>query len=338
MAPTSRRTNELKTETKSLCKKRRPKQIRKYMVNVMKSKSKKLMSAIAASALVGAILIAPAQAAFAKSWSFSEDSVSLGLKGVSPHVQKTSKGDRLWRSDMVPTGTAVTICDSNGNCTQETFSTGSAGPVSDYTIAKAKSGWRAYFKSTDTSSQKIMSAPCTTEDCLSFGTPVLTSTEMVVAKDQKAWGVPDAVTLTDGRVRIYIVESDMSQKTSCPENIASYISSDGISFKKESGWRLTGGYVDSEVLSTAKNKWVMIVADGPGCGSSKGSMKPQQLFITTSKNGLKWAKPKVLTKTDVGRLDPTGYKVKGNTYRIYYAEGSFADNNYTIKRATLRLK
>jgi hypothetical protein len=132
----------------------------------MKTKTTKLAGAIATTALVGAILMAPAQAAFAKSWSFSEDSVSLGLKGVSPHVQKTSKGDRLWRSDMVPTGTAVTICDSSGNCTQETFSTGSAGPVSDYTIAKASSGWRAYFKSTDTSSQKIMSAPCTTDDCL----------------------------------------------------------------------------------------------------------------------------------------------------------------------------
>jgi hypothetical protein len=308
------------------------------MVNVMKTKSIKLLSAIATSALVGVILIAPAQAAFAKSWSFSEDSVSLGLKGVSPHVQKTSKGDRLWRSDMVPTGTAVTICDSSGNCTQEAFSTGSSGPVSDYTIAKSPTGWRAYFKSTDPSSQKIMSAPCTTDDCLSFGTAVLTSTDMVVPKEQKAWGVPDAVTLPDGRVRIYIVESDMSQKTSCPENVASYISSDGISFTKESGWRLTGGYVDSEILSTKKNNWVMIVADGPGCGGSKESRKPQQLYITTSKNGLKWAKPKVLTKTDAGRLDPTGYEVKANTYRIYYAEGSITDNNYTIKRATLRLK
>jgi hypothetical protein len=308
------------------------------MVNVMITKKTKLAFAIATTVLVGAILTAPAQAAFAKSWSFSEDSVSLGLKGVSPHVQKTSKGDRLWRSDMVPTGTAVTICDSSGNCTQETFSTGSAGPVSDYTIAKAPSGWRAYFKSTDPSSQRILSAPCTTEDCLSFGTPVLTSSEMVVPKEQKAWGVPDAVTLPDGRVRIYIVESDMSQKTSCPENVASYISSDGISFTKEPGWRLTGGFVDSEILSTKKKKWVMIVADGPGCGGSKESRKPQQLYITTSKNGLKWAKPKVLTNTDAGRLDPTGYEVKANTYRIYYAEGSITDNNYTIKRATLRLK
>ena len=290
------------------------------------------------SALATATLLSSAVPASAKSWSFSDDAVDLGLNGVSPHVIKTKLGDRLWRSDMVPTGTAVTMCDNSGNCVSETFSTGSAGPVSDFTSAKAKSGWRAYFKSTDSTTQKIYSAPCTTEDCLSFGTPVLTSADMSVSKETKAWGVPDAVTLPDGRVRIYIVESDTSMKTSCPENVASYISSDGISFTKESGFRLTGGYVDTEVLSTKKNNWVMIVADGPGCGASKGSKKPQQLYITTSKNGLKWTKPKVLTSTDAGRLDPTGYAIGKNTYRIYYAAGSITDNNYKIKRATLRLK
>lgn len=304
----------------------------------MKIKSRNLIAVVTTSAVAFSMLFSTAQVAQAKSWSFSEDSVDLGLSGVSPHVIRTELGDRLWRSDMVPTGTAVTMCDSSGNCTAETFSTGSAGPVSDFTVAKAKSGWRAYFKSRDETSQKIYSASCTTEDCLSFGTPELTSSAMVVSKETKAWGVPDAVALPDGRIRIYIVESDSSTRTSCPENVASYISSDGISFKKEKGWRLTGGYVDTEILSTKKNKWVMILADGPGCGGSKGSMKAQQLFITTSKDGLKWAKPKVLTGTDSGRLDPTGYELKKDTYRIYFASGSITDNNYTIKRATLLLK
>lgn len=303
---------------------------------MIQANRKLLMLTVSAFATV--VFLAAAVPASAKSWSISDDAVDLGLNGVSPHVMKTKLGDRLWRSDMVPTGTAVTMCDNTGKCVSESFSTGSAGPVSDFTVAKAKSGWRAYFKSTDSTSQKIYSAACTTEDCLSFGTPVLTSSEMSVSKETKAWGVPDAVTLPDGRVRIYIVESDTSMKTSCPENVASYISSDGISFTKEKGWRLTGGYVDTEVLSTKKNNWVMIVADGPGCGGSKGSMKPQQLYITTSKNGLKWAKPKVLTRTDAGRLDPTGYEIGKNTYRIYYASGSIADNNYKLKRATLRLK
>ena len=279
-------------------------------------------------------------AAKPKKWTLTEDAVSLGLSGVSPHVTKTPSGDRLWRSDQVPTGTAVTMCDGAGVCTAESLSTGTTGPVSDYTIARTRSGWRAFFKKVDMASQTqgVYSAPCTTDECLSFGTATLTSSMMVVPQATRAWGVPDPVRLPDGRIRIYIVESPASTSGSCPEKVASYISADGIAFTKEKGWRLTGGFVDTEVLRAKKNKWVMIVADGPGCGGSKESPKPQQLYITTSKNGLKWTTPKVLTGVDAGRLDPTGYEISPNVFRIYYASGSITDNNYTIERATLRFK
>ena len=279
-------------------------------------------------------------AAKPKKWTLTEDAVTLGLSGVSPHVMKTPSGDRLWRSDQVPTGTAVTVCDAAGVCTAESLSTGTTGPVSDYTIARTRSGWRAFFKKVDMASQTqgVYSAPCTTDECLSFGTATLTSSGMVVPQATRAWGVPDPVRLPDGRIRIYIVESPASTSGSCPEKVASYISADGITFTKEKGWRLTGGFVDTEVLRAKKNKWVMIVADGPGCGGSKESPKPQQLYITTSKNGLKWTTPKVLTGVDAGRLDPTGYEISPNVFRIYYASGSITDNNYTIKRATLRFK
>ena len=279
-------------------------------------------------------------AAKPKKWTLTEDTVSLGLSGVSPHVMKTPSGDRLWRSDQVPSGTAVTMCDSAGVCTAETLSTGATGPISDYTIAQAKSGWRAYFKKVDMVSQTqgVYSAPCATDECLSFGTATLTSSMMVVPQATRAWGVPDPVRLPDGRIRIYIVESPASTSESCPEKVASYISEDGVTFTKEKGWRLTGGFVDTEVLRAKKNKWVMIVADGPGCGGTKESPKPQQLYITTSKNGLKWKKPKALTGVDVGRLDPTGYEISPNVFRIYYAAGSITENNYTIMRATLRFK
>ena len=186
--------------------------------------------------------------------------------------------------------------------------------------------------------QGVYSAPCTTDECLSFGTATITSSMMVVPQATRAWGVPDPVRLPDGRIRIYIVESPASTSGSCPEKVASYISADGITFTKEKGWRLTGGFVDTEVLRAKNNNWVMIMADGPGCGGTKGSQKPQQLYITTSKNGLKWTTPKVLTGVDVGRLDPTGYEISPNVFRIYYASGSITDNSYTIERATLRFK
>ena len=163
---------------------------------------------------------------------------------------------------------------------------------------------------------------------------------MEVAKDTKAWGVPDAVRLPDGRIRIYIVESP-SLTSSCPEKVASYISTDGISFAKESGWRLENGYVDTEVLRAKDGDWLMIMADGPGCTTASGARKVQQLFVSTSNDGLTWAKPQLLTSTDVGRLDPTGYEVSPNVFRIYYAAGgagAFDPNTvYSIKRATMRI-
>jgi hypothetical protein len=85
----------------------------------------------------------------------------------------------------------------------------------------------------------------------------------------------------------------------------------------------------------------MIMADGPGCTTSTGAPKVQQLFVSTSTDGLTWAKPQVLTKTDIGRLDPTGYEVSPNVFRIYYAaggSGAFDPNTvYSIKRATMRI-
>jgi len=275
----------------------------------------------------------------AKKWKWSEDAVTIGLDGVSPHVMKTASGDRLWRSSG-SVGTAVTMCDDTGVCTEESFSS-SIGPVMDYATALTTSGWRAYFKvvniNVTPNTQGVYSAPCTTDACLSFGQHTLTSSGMLVTK-APAWGVPDPVTLPDGRVRIYLVET--LTEGPCPERIASFISSDGITFTREKGWRLTGGFVDSEVLRAKVNDWVMIVADGPGCGSTKRGEagKPQQLYISTSKNGLKWTKPKVLTKTDEGRLDPVGYEISPNVFRIYYASGSIKSNEYTIKRATLSLE
>ena len=292
-------------------------------------------------ALLLAVGLPHASAQAVVEWQLTDDAVSLGMNGASPHVEKTASGDRVFRSDMVPSGTAVSMCTDAGTCTSETL-TVSGGGVSDYTVAIATSGPRAYFKRVNpaTNKQAVYSAACNTSDCLSFGTATLTSTLMEVAKDTKAWGVPDAVRLPDGRIRIYIVESP-SLTSSCPEKVASYISTDGISFAKESGWRLENGYVDTEVLRAKDGDWLMIMADGPGCTTASGARKVQQLFVSTSNDGLTWAKPQLLTSTDVGRLDPTGYEVSPNVFRIYYAAGgagAFDPNTvYSIKRATMRI-
>jgi hypothetical protein len=291
------------------------------------------LGVVAAVAVALTSLVSSANVSAVVEWEFVEESVSLGMSGVSPHVEKVAGGDRVWRSDMVPAGTAVSLCTDAGACTSETLTAAGAGPVSDYTVAQAPSGLRAYFKRTDPSSntQAVYSAPCTTADCLSFGAATMTSTGMQVSKDAKAWGVPDPVRLPDGRVRIYIVESPVPGK--CTEKIASYISSDGISFTKESGWRLEGGYVDTEVLRAKDGDWVMILAD-IACTASNN----QKLFVTTSTDGLKWAEPQVLTGAGEFKLDPTGYEVSTNVFRIYYAAGNPASTNPSIKRGIMRIK
>jgi hypothetical protein len=269
-------------------------------------------------------------------WELIDDMVALGMNGVSPHVEKTATGDRVWRSDG-PAGTEVSMCNDAGTCTAETLSTAGGGPVNDFAVAQTANGMRAYFKRVDpqANTQAVYSAPCLTANCLSIGTATLTSPAMQVSKDVRAWGVPDPVRLPDGRVRIYLVESPDTSAT-CTEKIASYISDDGISFTRESGWRFEGGFVDSEVLRAKTGEWIMILADGPGCPAG-GSRKLQQLYVSSSNDGLTWSRPQVLTDATQGRLDPTGYETSTNVFRIYYSMGG-ANNSYSIKRATLRIK
>jgi hypothetical protein len=146
-----------------------------------------------------------------------------------------------------------------------------------------------------------------------------------------AWGVPDSVVTPDGQVRIYVVESPVDGQ--CTEKIASYISADGVTFTKEAGWRFEGGYVDPKVLRAKSGDWVMITSNGPGCGNMM-----QQLFVTTSTDGLSWSTPQAVTQNDKRRLDPTGYEVSPNVFRIYYSYNATAiGDNYTLKRGTLQI-
>lgn len=283
------------------------------------------------SAVVLALLL-PLPAGAVVTWELTDDAVSLGITGVSPHVEKTASGDRVWRSDG-PAGTVVSLCNDTGVCATEVFNTGTSWPISDVTIARTRSGQlRAYFKQVEPSknTQAVYSAPCNDANCLSLGAATITSTQTRVSKDIRAWGVPDAVVLPNGDIRIYIVESPV--EGNCTEKIASYTSVDGISFTKDAGWRLEGGYVDTEVLRAKDGEWLMILAD-IGCTSSRN----QKLFMSTSIDGLTWSAPVAITGSGPSRLDPTGYETATNVFRIYYSQTERMDS-FTVKRATLRIK
>ena len=284
-----------------------------------------------------AIAIALASQLFASSplsaivsWQITDDSVSLGLTGVSPYVERAGSVDRLWRSGGL-NGSEATDCTDAGSCTAIALS-GRFG--SDFSALKLADGTRrGYFDDMlqGTSNKQVFSAPCATSECFGLGTKIATSSELV---GNGAWGVPDPVLLPDGRVRIYVVESPVAG--SCSEKIASYIAdASGVTFTKEAGWRLEGGYVDTEVLRAKAGDWLMITSNGPGCGQQ------QKLFITVSIDGLMWSTPTALTGSDKSRLDPTGYEVSTDVFRIYYATSATTlcggDCVYTLARATLKI-
>lgn len=284
---------------------------------------------VCGAAVAASVSVSAGSAGAVQGSTFTDDPVSLGMTGVSPHVERTAAGDRVWRSDG-PAGTNVSLCTDAGACTPETLSL-SGGPVSDFAVAQSPSGLRAYFKRmAPGGTQSVQSAPCLDANCLSIGAASPASREMEVPSSTKAWGVPDPVRLPDGRVRIYIVESPVEGR--CTEKVASYTSADGVTFAKDAGWRLEGGFVDSEVLRARDGDWLMIVADGPGCGTA------QRLYLTQSTDGLAWSSPVALTGSDRSRLDPAGYEVAPNVFRIYFASsGGRMDMNFTIGRGTLRV-
>ena len=202
------------------------------------------------------------------SWTFTDESSNLGLTGVSPHVEKIGAVDRVYYSGG-PGGTAVADCSSSGSCTAVAANWGS--PINDVTFATFGGVKRAYFKKMDQMSgtQAVYSAPCLTTECTSLGAATLTSEQMKVSNSIRAWGVPDAVELPGGAgVRIYIVESPSEGR--CPEKVASYTSTDGVTFVKDAGYRFSkDGYVDTEILRATAGSWLMIMADGPGCGNTQ---------------------------------------------------------------------
>ena len=266
----------------------------------------------------------------ASSWEFSEDSVNLGINAVSPHVERTNGNDRVWYPGLP--STAVVDCNDSGSCTP-VAGVGRLG--TDFTAVTLPNGTRrAYFVEMvpGAGTKTVMSAACTTAECLSVGSSTPIAADVAVSTNERAWGVPDAVVTPDGKVRVYLVVSPVAT-SSCPEKVRSYISNDGITFTQESGYRLEGGYVDTEVIRAKAGDWLMMTSTGPGCGNGM-----QQLFITSSTDGLTWSTPQQLTAADKRRLDPTAYEIAPNVFRVYYSTAdSRMTETYTLRRGTLKI-
>ena len=119
-------------------------------------------------------------------WGLTEDAVSLGLTGVSPHVERTGNADRLWYPGGLA-GTAVADCNDAGACTSVSI-TGRLG--TDFTAVTLPNGTRrAYFVeiSPNAGTKSVSSAACLTAACTGVGTSTVAAAALVVSQNEKAW-------------------------------------------------------------------------------------------------------------------------------------------------------
>lgn len=155
---------------------------------------------------------------------------------------------------------------------------------------------------------------------------VITNGATLTAKDKKALK------------KCKISQSLLSNSTSSGsgEAIVSATSTDasGTQFVLDSGYRFTGGYVDSDVIQAIDGNWIALVSTGPGT-------PPQRLYAATSKDGLTWSVDNnALTPTTVNSLDPSAIPTGSNTWRVYYSVSPAADpfNNHKVVVGTLTRK
>ena len=301
---------------------------------------KRLIALFSAVVLSSTLLMSLANAnQTGGTWTFTPENINLNLRGVSPYVEKTASGlDRIWFAspDALPDPVMVVDCNEAGSCVRQTLASRFG---SDATFVTLKDGTRkVFFVEMGPGGKKIRFATVTGNTLAHGAISDLNVAGSSVPQNERAWGVPDSVVLPDGRVRVYWVLADQATtKPGLPESVVSATSTDATasSFVRDAGTRLTGGYVDTDILRTTDGDWLMMVSTGPGAGT-------QYLYMATSKDGLAWdVLPNAISSNSESALDPTGYETGTNTWRIYYASaapGKRTDENYILKRATLTWK
>ena len=149
----------------------------------------------------------------------------------------------------------------------------------------------------------------------------------------KGWAsVPDAIKLSDGRVRIYYVSGDPEMRG----GIASAISSDGLAFTREQGSRAPE-LVDPAILPLPEGGFALFVAV-IGMGGF-GPKIPKGIYYLLSPDGLRFEEPKPLIQED-GVYDPAPVWIDGKTIRVFYGKdegGQQGQPNVVTKSFTAKL-
>ncbi len=253
---------------------------------------------------------------YATSFASVENIKSLGEDGVSPHLEKVDdKTLRLFYSSIEVKGIAVSLCDYELKCELQ----GSLQRMSDLTIIETLDGVRRgyYVTLNPQTKQKDIFTAVFSEDGLSYSNE--TPLGFPVDQNEIAWGVPDAVLMPNGLVRVYWVYTE--DKTS-DEKLVSATSktNKGVEFVMDPGYRLENGYVDFEVIKAVEGDWKALMSYTPHYMPEI----PQSLFYATSKDGLKWDLiEERITPKEYSYLDPTAIPIDDKNYLVV---GSAAPN------------
>ena len=256
------------------------------------------------------------ETSYSTSFASIENITSLGEDGVSPHLEKVDeKTLRLFYSSIKVKGIAVSLCDYQLNCEIQ----GSLQRMSDLTIIETKDGVRrGYFVELNPqTNQKDIFTAIFSEDGLSYSEK--TPLGFPVDRDEIAWGVPDAVLIPNGLVRVYWTYTE--DKTSDEKLIsATSKTTKGIDFVMDPGYRLENGYVDFEVIKAEEGDWKALMSYTPHYMPEI----PQSIFYATSKDGLDWdLNEQRITPKGYTYFDPTGIPIDEKNYLIV---GSAAPN------------
>ena len=258
------------------------------------------------------------------------DILSLNAPGVSPHIEASGNSYKL----AYPSDGITKIDDLNG---LQLTNRGALDRISDLTVVESGDGVRRayYVEHNPSTNQKEIFTAEISEDWLTLSNPISTGFS---DGGSNAWGVPDAVRLPDGRVRLYWVQDPPAGGSEHREWIVSATSTDidATSFTMDKGQRTTGGYVDFEVLQAEPNDWIAVMSSTPETVPDQ----PQGIFVATSEDGLSWdVNPENLAPTSMSYLDPTGVAIGPNQWQLVLAESSnvLGARDYNLVATTLTM-
>jgi hypothetical protein len=207
------------------------------------------------------------------------------LEGVSPELIEDPSGGYL----LLTTGLGQNRVYRSEDGVSFTPDSSFRVPMgSDYSLVQKPDGsWLLYYITFDgppgepgqpmDPKKAIKTVMVSTSDSLtSFGDGVPTGIKQ--DKPGPAWGVPETYITPDGTYQMMWV--DMVEGESS-EVLRTANSTDGITYKPNDGFVISGGYVDPFMLRTDANDWVLLLSTTP-------AKLPQKIYLAKSSDGIDW--------------------------------------------------